>query len=116
MKDYYKILGVEENSTDDDIKRAYRNLSKQFHPDVNPQGTERFKEIADAYENIGTKEKREQLKGSKIVTSYGGVYSTEPSILKKVLTDLYSERKKYKKESFSYKMLADSVKQKLKTM
>jgi putative NADPH-quinone reductase len=61
-------------------------------------------------------EKREQLKGNKIVTSFGGVYGNEPSILKKVLTDLYTERKKYKKESFSYKMMADEVKQKLKTM
>lgn len=61
-------------------------------------------------------EKREQLHGSKIVTSYGGVYENKPSILKKVLTDLYSERKKYKKESFNYKMKADAVKQKLKTM
>ncbi len=62
MKDYYKILGVQENSTDDDIKKAYRKLSKEYHPDVNPNGAERFKEIAEAYDNIGTKEKRDQLK------------------------------------------------------
>ena len=62
MKDYYKILGVQENSNDEDIKKAYRKLSKEYHPDVNPNGTERFKEIAEAYDNIGTKEKRDQLK------------------------------------------------------
>jgi molecular chaperone DnaJ len=62
MKDYYKILGVQENSSDDDIKKAYRRLSKEYHPDVNPQGAERFKEIAEAYENIGTQEKRQALK------------------------------------------------------
>ena len=62
MKDYYKILGVQENSSDDDIKKAYRKLSKEYHPDVNPNGAERFKEIAEAYDNIGTKEKRSQSK------------------------------------------------------
>jgi hypothetical protein len=36
MKNYYEILGVDENATQDDIKKAYRKLSKQYHPDVNP--------------------------------------------------------------------------------
>ena len=60
MKDYYKILEVSENSTDDEIKKQYRILSKKFHPDVNPEGSEKFKDIAEAYENIGTKDKRDQ--------------------------------------------------------
>lgn len=65
MKDYYKILEVEENSSDEDIKKSYRTLSKKYHPDVNPQGTEKFKEIAEAYEVLGDKEKREQYNKSK---------------------------------------------------
>ncbi|MEI7489536.1 MAG: DnaJ domain-containing protein, partial [Chryseobacterium sp.] len=36
MKDYYKILEVEEQSSEDDIKKSYRTLSKKYHPDVNP--------------------------------------------------------------------------------
>ena len=60
-KDYYKILGVERNASEKDIKRAYRKLARQFHPDVNPddkRAEERFKEINEAHEVLGDPEKR----------------------------------------------------------
>ncbi len=53
MPDYYDVLGVERDATDDEIKRAYRRLARQHHPDANPGDPEaevRFKEIAVAYE------------------------------------------------------------------
>jgi molecular chaperone DnaJ len=65
MKDYYKILEVEENASDDDIKKSYRTLSKKYHPDVNPDGAERFKEIAEAYDVLSDKTKRAQYNSSK---------------------------------------------------
>lgn len=65
MKDYYKILEVEENASEDDIKKSYRTLSKKYHPDVNPDGAEKFKEIAEAYEILGDKTKRNQYNSSK---------------------------------------------------
>lgn len=52
MKDYYKILEVEENVLDEDIKKSYRNLSKKFHPDLNPKGAEMFKEIPKACRDL----------------------------------------------------------------
>jgi len=58
MKDYYKILGVDKQVSQDDIKKAYRKLSKQYHPDVNPKGEEKFKEIAEAYDVLGDENKR----------------------------------------------------------
>jgi molecular chaperone DnaJ len=58
MKNYYDILGVSETSSQDEIKKAYRQLSKQYHPDVNPEGEEKFKEVSEAYENIGDETKR----------------------------------------------------------
>jgi curved DNA-binding protein len=60
-KDYYKILGVDRKSSEDEIKRAYRKLALQFHPDRNPgdkTAEERFKEINEAYQVLRDPEKR----------------------------------------------------------
>jgi molecular chaperone DnaJ len=65
MKNYYEILGIEENASQDEIKKRYRQLSKEFHPDINPDGAERFKEIAEAYEHLGDEQKRQQYNNQK---------------------------------------------------
>jgi len=60
-KDYYKILGVDRKASEEDIKRAYRKLALQFHPDRNPgdeKAEEKFKEINEAYQVLRDPEKR----------------------------------------------------------
>lgn len=60
-KDYYKILGVDRKASEDDIRKAYRKLAKQYHPDYNPNNKgaeERFKEINEAYEVLSDPKKR----------------------------------------------------------
>lgn len=60
-KDYYKILEVDRNATEKDIKKAYRRLARKYHPDKNPDNKaaeEKFKEINEAYEVLGSKENR----------------------------------------------------------
>ena len=61
MKDLYKTLGVAEDADDTTIKKTYRKLAKEFHPDVtggDKKKTERFKEINEAYGVLGDKQKR----------------------------------------------------------
>jgi DnaJ-class molecular chaperone len=62
-KDYYKILGVSRNATEKEIRRAYRKLARQYHPDVNPDNKEaedKFKEINEANEVLSDPEKRKK--------------------------------------------------------
>ena len=60
MKNYYSILGVTPDSSDAEIKSAYRRLARKFHPDVNPYGTAQFKDITEAYEVLSDAKKRLQ--------------------------------------------------------
>jgi len=60
-RDYYEVLGVGKNATEDDLKKAYRNLAKKYHPDVNPGNAEaeaKFKEANEAYAILSDPEKR----------------------------------------------------------
>ena len=63
FKDYYKILGVDRNADEKEIKRAYRRLARKHHPDVNPgdkAAEALFKEINEAYEVLSDAEKRKK--------------------------------------------------------
>lgn len=71
-KDYYEILGVKRDSTQDDIKTAYRKLAKEYHPDMtggNPDSEKRFKEVAEAYEILSSPQRRSGYDNSR---AFGG--------------------------------------------
>src|ERR1700744_1235461 len=62
-RDYYEILGISRNASEDEIKKAYRKLAIKYHPDKNPgdkKAEENFKEAAEAYEVLGSAEKRQR--------------------------------------------------------
>lgn len=62
MKDYYQILGVKPGATSEELKKAFRNLARQYHPDVNksPDAEQKFKEINQAYETLSDPVKKQQ--------------------------------------------------------
>ena len=60
QSDLYGVLGVSKDASQDEIKKAYRKLSKKYHPDLNkaPDAADKFKEVQDAYDVLGDKDKR----------------------------------------------------------
>ncbi|MDE1549051.1 molecular chaperone DnaJ [Jeotgalibaca caeni] len=78
-RDYYEILGVSKDASDDEIKKAYRKLSKKYHPDINkePDASDRFKEVAEAYEVLSDSQKRaayDQYGHASTDPNFGGGY------------------------------------------
>ncbi len=81
-RDYYEILGVPRNASQEEIKRAYKRLARQYHPDVNksPEAEERFKEINEAYQVLSDPEKRAQYDHFGRVGSRPEAAWTDPHI------------------------------------
>src|SRR3712207_5725421 len=62
-RDYYEVLGVDKNASEDEIKKAYRKIAIKYHPDRNPgdkEAEEKFKEAAEAYDVLHDAQKRQQ--------------------------------------------------------
>ena len=99
MKDYYQTLGVSEDASQEDIKRAFRKLAFKYHPDTNPgnekQAAERFKEINEAYGVLGDESKRRQydfarksqFAGVGYDTGYKGFQYSQQDIFRDVFSN-----------------------------
>ena len=74
--DYYKILGVDKKASQEDIKKAYRKLARQYHPDTNKSAgaEDRFKEVSEAYDVLGDPEKRKRYDRGGIFAGAGGPF------------------------------------------
>lgn len=76
-RDFYEVMGVPKNASEDEIKKAFRKLAKQYHPDLNPGDKEaeaKFKEVNEAYEVLSDKDKRaryDQFGHAGVDPSYG---------------------------------------------
>lgn len=80
-KDYYAVLGVSPTAPQDEIKKQYRRLAKQYHPDANkdePKAADRFKEISEAYGVVGDEEKRKQYDEMRRLGAFGGFAGASP--------------------------------------
>lgn len=81
-KDYYSILGIDKNASQDEIKKTYRKLAKKYHPDTNPgnkQAEEKFKDINEAYEVLSDPEKRKKYDNFGNEYNFQDGYNFDPS-------------------------------------
>lgn len=101
MKDYYKILGVSETSSKDDIKKAFRSLAKKYHPDRNgndENAIKKFQEVNEAYEVLSNEDSKKSYDEKKANFKNAHKRKNENSKNNKTDND-FSEKTRSKKES-----------------
>ena len=100
-KDYYKILGVAEFDTTENIKKAYRKLARKWHPDIagnNDDALKMFKEINEAYEILSNKVKKEEYDKARRFYNYA---KADSNIRKETYKEATNPQKNEKTFSFS---------------
>ena len=100
MKNYYSILGVTPDSTFAEIKSAYRTLARKYHPDINPEGVQKFKDISEAYSTLCDAKKRMQY------DTINGFFKTE-----KTETSSEKAHEEYKKNLMIFSLKSKSRQQ-----
>jgi DnaJ-class molecular chaperone len=101
-RDYYDVLGVPKNASDDDIKKAYRKLAMKFHPDRNPDdpsSEEKFKEAKEAYEMLSDPQKRTSYDnyGHDFQQGNGGfTQNIDPSAFHEIFNNIFGGRAGFK--------------------
>lgn len=92
MNDYYSVLGISKNATQEEIKKAYRNLAFKYHPDRNPdnkEAEEKFKKISEAYDVLGDEKKRAEYDRFGLA---GSSYNSENSYYQNNYQNYYQQQ------------------------